>query len=92
MQRSTPVLGRRPTCVIASLLLTISLLPAPSAFADAGEEKGRFDDSDRADPVMLSFSTVGDSRQDPVSPDPTQLPLSGQDAIWLENTKVFLDQ
>lgn len=45
-------------------------------------------DRDR-DPVVLSFSTVGDSRQDPESPDPTQLPLSGQDAIWLQSTKAW---
>jgi hypothetical protein len=39
--------------------------------------------------AILSFATVGDSRQDPVSPDPTQLPLSGQDAHWLQNTKAW---
>jgi len=39
--------------------------------------------------VVLSFSTVGDSRQDPVTPDPTTLPLSGQDATWLQNTKAW---
>ena len=41
------------------------------------------------DREILSFSTVGDSRQDPVAPDPTTLPLSGQDAMWLENTKAW---
>jgi len=45
-------------------------------------------DDDRDDEV-LTFSTVGDSRQDPVSPDPTTLPLSGQDATWLQNTKAL---
>lgn len=40
-------------------------------------------------PVVLSFSTVGDSRQDPDKPDPTTLPLSGQDAHWLQNTRAF---
>ena len=39
--------------------------------------------------LLLSFSTVGDSRQDPASPDPSTLPLSGQDAIWLQNTKAL---
>ncbi|MBN9125359.1 MAG: hypothetical protein BGO99_03645 [Nitrosospira sp. 56-18] len=43
----------------------------------------------RADAVILSFSTVGDSRQDPVAPDATTLPLSGQDQIWLQNTKAW---
>lgn len=41
------------------------------------------------DPVVLSFATVGDSRQDNAAPDPSQLPLSGQDQIWLQNTKAF---
>jgi len=42
-----------------------------------------------SDPVVLSFATVGDSRQDNVAPDPSQLPLSGQDQIWLQNSKAF---
>jgi hypothetical protein len=41
------------------------------------------------DPIVLSLSTVGDSRQDPTNPDPTTLPLSGQDQIWLQNTKAW---
>ena len=41
------------------------------------------------DPVLLSFSTVGDSRQDPVSFDPTTGPLSGQDKLWLQNSKAW---
>jgi len=41
------------------------------------------------DPVVLRFSTVGDSRQDPVSFDPTQGPLTKQDTIWLQNTKAW---
>ncbi len=42
-------------------------------------------------PVVLTFSTVGDSRQDPVSYDQASVgaTLSGQDAIWLQNTKAF---
>jgi len=48
----------------------------------------REDDSDH-DPVVLRFSTVGDSRQDPVTFDPTTAPLSGQDKIWLQNTKAW---
>lgn len=42
-----------------------------------------------ADPVVLTFSTVGDSRQDPTAPDPTSTPLSGQDKKWLQNSKAF---
>lgn len=41
------------------------------------------------DPVVLRFSTVGDSRQDPVTFDPTTGPLSGQDKIWLQNSKAW---
>jgi hypothetical protein len=41
------------------------------------------------DDTVLSFSTVGDSRQDPVTFDPTTAPLSGQDQIWLQNTKAW---
>lgn len=44
------------------------------------------------DPVVLSFTSVGDSRQDPVAADPTQLSagtLTGQDARWLQNTKAL---
>src|SRR5262245_29969157 len=47
------------------------------------------DDEDKRDPQILRFSTVGDSRQDPVTFDTTTAPLSGQDAIWLQNTKAF---
>src|SRR5262249_41035710 len=39
--------------------------------------------------LLLTFSTVGDSRQDPKKPDPTTVPLSGQDKNWLENTKAL---
>jgi hypothetical protein len=43
------------------------------------------------DPVVLSFATVGDSRQDPVSPDGTTplATMSGQDKLWLQNSKAF---
>ena len=42
-------------------------------------------------PVVLTFSTVGDSRQDPNKYDQASVgpTLSGQDAIWLQNTKAF---
>ncbi len=39
------------------------------------------------DSLVLSFSSVGDSRQDPVTFDATTAPLYGQDSIWLQNTK-----
>jgi hypothetical protein len=37
-----------------------------------------------ADPVVLSFATVGDSRE-----DPTTTTLTAQDKIWLQNSKVW---
>lgn len=42
-------------------------------------------------PVVLTFSSVGDSRQDPISFDKASVgnTLSGQDAIWLQNTKAL---
>ena len=42
-------------------------------------------------PVVLSFSTVGDSRQDPITFDTASVgtTLSGQDAIWLQSTKAM---
>ena len=43
-------------------------------------------------PVVLTFSTVGDSRQDPITFDKASVgyTLSGQDAVWLQNTKAFV--
>jgi hypothetical protein len=42
-----------------------------------------------ADPVVLSFATVGDSRQDPAHADPSQMPLSQQDHQWLQNSRAW---
>jgi len=52
--------------------------------AVAQSEEGTTDD-----PIVLQFSTVGDSRQDLVHPDDTVKPLSAQDRIWLQNTKAW---
>ena len=44
------------------------------------------------DPVVLTFATVGDSRQDPINLDPSQIAqggVTGQDAHWLQNTKAW---
>src|SRR3981081_323566 len=66
---------------VVSLLLVI--LGPGCAFA----QKGKDDDDDRG--LVLTFSTVGDSRQDPKKPDPSTVPVSGQDQNWLENTKAL---
>jgi hypothetical protein len=42
-----------------------------------------------ADSVVLTFSTVGDSRQDPSKVDSTQKPMSQQDYQWLQNSKAW---
>jgi hypothetical protein len=49
------------------------------------------------DPVVFSFATVGDTRQDPATPDSTQIlppntvggKLLTQDKIWLQNSKAW---
>jgi hypothetical protein len=59
----------------------------------------------QSDPTVFTFVAVGDSRQDPASPDPTTLlsvsPITGagitsttgsllpQDAMWLQNTRAW---
>jgi hypothetical protein len=44
---------------------------------------------DAGDTLILSFVTVGDSRQDPTKPDPTTKPVSKQDQKFLQNTKAW---
>jgi hypothetical protein len=64
------------------LLALLALLPSPfNAHAQS--------DSVAPDPVLLRFSTVGDSRQDPKDADATMKPLTAQDKIWLQNTKAW---
>ncbi|MDB6030823.1 MAG: hypothetical protein JWM16_1161 [Verrucomicrobiales bacterium] len=75
---------RRNQQGLVALILTAStILPPTLALANDAE------DNDDDENVILSFSTVGDSRQDPATPDPTTLPLSGQDSRWLQNTKAL---
>src|SRR5256885_14757435 len=70
---------------VAGLTLVATLaLAAPVARASEHEK-----DEEQRDRVTLSFSTVGDSRQAPDTPDPTTPPLSGQDAHSLQNTRVL---
>ena len=66
----------RFSLLAASLLVAGALSPLAQAQTNA------------TDPVVLSFSTVGDSRQDPVGFDSTA-PLNAQDKIWLQNSKAF---
>jgi len=75
----------------AAVALAVAL-SVPLARAES-EGFTRSDWEEAYDPAILTFSTVGDSRQDPVAPDPsTLLPggkISAQDQNWLENSKVF---
>jgi hypothetical protein len=83
--------------VFACVLAAAMFLPAGhvlardggDSYADRDDWQDRDRDEDARDPVVLSFSTVGDSRQDPVAPDLTTLPLSVQDKMWLQNTKAW---
>ncbi len=83
---------QKPTVAATIIAVGLALHPA-SLHADERGERDRDGDRDRddsrRDPVVFSFSTVGDSRQDPVTADATTLPLSGQDAHWLQNTKAW---
>ena len=79
----TPTIGRQ------LLAATLALGLFGPLFSAERSERDDDRDDERGDPVILRFSTVGDSRQDPAKPDPTTLPLSGQDAIWLQNTEAF---
>lgn len=90
----------RLACGLAlGLLAATAFLPAvPARAGDDGynfaardqvRDIDRDADRDWRDPVVLKFSTVGDSRQDPVNFDPTSAPLSGQDKMWLQNTKAW---
>ena len=70
--------------LVAMLILGNGALQ--STWARSHDDDGSKEDHDSA---ILTFSTVGDSRQDPVNFDPTTAPLSGQDAIWLQNTRAW---
>jgi len=73
----TAAIGRQSARRIVAAALVAFVALAPSAHAQ------------NTTPVVLTFSTVGDSRQDPVSFDKASVgnSLTGQDAIWLQNTR-----
>jgi hypothetical protein len=75
-------------CALVALAVTEASGLAAQRAATMGRAVGA------KDPVILTFATVGDSRQDPVSFDRTQADphsgqLSAQDARWLQNTHAF---
>ena len=73
--------------VCRSFACSLALGLAATCFAT--NFNARDNENGNSDAAILTFSTVGDSRQDPVKPDPTSVPLSGQDALWLQNTKAL---
>src|ERR1700675_4248719 len=73
----------RTSKLMFAVTVLASAMAAVSQFALAEIDE----DDDRG--VILTFSTVGDSRQDPVTFDLTTAPLTPQDAIWLQNTKAW---
>ena len=73
--------------VLVHFLVTFVCVGLPLTLLSASAEVN-LDENDGAS-VLLSFSTVGDSRQDPMNPDPSIGNLSQQDQIWLQNTKAW---
>ena len=75
MNRS-PSLFRKivPVSAVVATLAGFALLRAPSA-------------AQTSDQVILTFATVGDSREDPTTPN-----ISAQDKLWLQNTRVLTRQ
>ena len=66
------------------------VLISSMTIAQARDQRPEEDQDD--EDVVLSFATVGDSRQDPINLDPSQIDhggLTGQDKIWLQNTKAW---
>ncbi len=67
----------------ALTVLLLTLATAAPACATQAEADLPSAGADR-DPVVLSFATVGDSREDPATPG-----LSAQDRQWLQNTPAW---
>src|SRR5215470_8962716 len=57
----------------SAVILSLSALVTTGAAALADAHGNRDRDHDGRDPVVFSFATVGDNRQDIKSPDPTTL-------------------
>ena len=72
------------------IALAAMLILGNSVFQSTwAKSHGKDSSKEDHDSEILTFSTVGDSRQDPITFDPTTAPLSGQDAIWLQNTRAW---
>ncbi len=85
----SPWRGPVLAAVVAAFTVVAFHTQAVRAHGEQDEHDDFSEKPEFGDPVVLSFSTVGDSRQDPATPDPTTVPLSGQDALWLQNSKAW---
>lgn len=65
----------RPAAVLVALLLSVASLAAAAAPPALAAD---------ADPVLMRFATLGDSREDPATPG-----LSPQDRLWLQNSRAL---
>jgi hypothetical protein len=82
--------ARNPGLKKSLLAAAAALLFSATAMAQSNTTNG--DQGSDDEDVVLSFATVGDSRQDPINLDPSQVAqggLTGQDSIWLQNTKAW---
>ena len=84
-----PHTAATPWHFIVSSALLAAALSTPAAFAQKTERSPP--PTVNTSPVVLTFSTVGDSRQDPVAFDKASVgaTLPAQDATWLQNTKAI---
>src|ERR1700742_2256511 len=79
--------------VRSAVIMAIAALAATAADA---HDKRRWRDGHERDPVVFSFATVGDNRQDLKSPDPTTLlavdPNTGEGGPSLTGTLLPQDK
>jgi hypothetical protein len=82
--------------VRSAVILTLSALAATGTAAPAGAHGRDSHEHEGRDPVVFSFATVGDNRQDLKSPDPTTLlavdPDSGEGGPSLTGTLLPQDK
>ncbi len=81
MQGIVKSTGSHSVLVLIAALISLSSI----AVADDGKHEKR----QSSDPVVLTFSSVGDSRQDPVWFDSSIASLTAQDKLWLQNSKAL---
>jgi hypothetical protein len=83
LRKKTKLLTTVSAVTLSSIIGLTSLFNAVPQKADASESKGK-NVGKEDNNVVLTFSTVGDSRADATQPN-----LTAQDKIWLQNTKAL---